>query len=157
MPQAISEVECVIRENHHILVDEVAAMLDISHGSAHHIIHDVLQFHKLCARWVPRQLTLELKEKHVEPCQELLQRCETEGDSFLQRIVTGDESWIHHFQPQTKKASKEWHHSTSPKPQKIVHAGFCGKSDADAILGSPRPTCRALHVQRDHSHQCHIL
>jgi hypothetical protein len=89
------------------MADEVAAMLGISHGSAHHIIHDVLQFHKVSARWVPRQLTLELKERHVDVCQELLRRYETEGDGFLQRIVTGDESWVHHFQPETKKASKE--------------------------------------------------
>jgi hypothetical protein len=34
---------------------------------------------------------------------------------------------------------------------------MCGKSDADAILESPRPTCRALHVQGDHSHQSLVL
>jgi transposase len=50
-PQAISEIERVIRENRRVMVDEVATMLDISHGSAHHIIHDVLQFHKVSARW----------------------------------------------------------------------------------------------------------
>jgi hypothetical protein len=32
--------------------------------------------------------------------------------------VTGDESWVH-FQPETKRASKEWRHSTSLKPEKF--------------------------------------
>jgi hypothetical protein len=36
------EVELVLGENRRVIVDEVAAMLDVSHGSAHHIIHDVL-------------------------------------------------------------------------------------------------------------------
>jgi len=34
----------------------------MSHGSTHHVVHDVLQFHKVSASWVPRQLTAELKE-----------------------------------------------------------------------------------------------
>jgi histone-lysine N-methyltransferase SETMAR len=126
-PQAISEVERVIRESCRDMVDEVAAMLDISHGSAHHIIHYVLQFNKVSARWVPRQLTHELKERHVDACQERLRRYETEGDGFLQRIVTVNESWVHHFQPETKKASKEWRHSSSPKPKKFRTQASAGK------------------------------
>jgi hypothetical protein len=70
-PQAISEVERVIRENCHVMLGEVATMLDISHGSTHYIIYDMLQFHKVSARWVPRQLTLELMERRVDACQEL--------------------------------------------------------------------------------------
>jgi hypothetical protein len=38
---------------------------------------------------------------------------------------------------------------------KISSPHTCEESDADAILGSPRPTCcRAIHIQGDHSHQC---
>jgi hypothetical protein len=94
-------------------MNEVAAMLDVSHGSPHHVIRDV-QFHKVCARWVPtcRQVTAELKERRVYPFQELLQRYETEDDSLLKRIVIGDESWAHYYQPETKRASREWSNST---------------------------------------------
>ncbi|GFU16526.1 HTH_48 domain-containing protein [Nephila pilipes] len=31
--------------------------LNISHGGVHKIVGDYLQFHKVCARWVPRLLT----------------------------------------------------------------------------------------------------
>jgi len=54
--------EAIVKENCSVTVNEIAAHLDMSHGSAHHIIHDVLQFHKVSASWVPRQLTAELKE-----------------------------------------------------------------------------------------------
>jgi len=64
---------------------------------------------------VPRQPTAELKEQHVDACQELLKCFEAEGDGFLGRIVMGDKTWVHYHQPETKKASKEWHHTSSPK------------------------------------------
>jgi len=55
----------------------------MSDGSEHHIVHDVLQFHKVSARWVPRQLTAELKERRFDACQELLKRFEAEGDPSI--------------------------------------------------------------------------
>jgi histone-lysine N-methyltransferase SETMAR len=97
----------------------VTAELKVSHGSAHHIIHNVLQYHKVSARWVPKQLTPELKEHHVDVCQTLLRRYEAKGEGFLERIVSGDKSWVHYFQSETKQASKEWRHSSSPKTKKF--------------------------------------
>ena len=46
-PEAIAAVEAIVKENRHVKVNETAAHLDMSHGSAHNIVHDVLQFHKL--------------------------------------------------------------------------------------------------------------
>jgi len=100
-------------------MNEIVAHLDMSHRSAHRIVHDVLQFHEMSARWVPRQLTAELKQRRVDACQELLKRFEAEGDGFLGRIVAGDETWVHYHQSETKKASKEWHHTSSPKPKQF--------------------------------------
>jgi hypothetical protein len=34
-----------------------ATRLGISHGSAHSIAHDILRYHRVCARWVPKFLT----------------------------------------------------------------------------------------------------
>jgi len=68
---------------------------------------------------VPRQLTAELKERRAEDCQKLLKRFEAEYDGFLGRIGRGDETYIHYHQLETKKASKEWRHTSSPKPKKF--------------------------------------
>jgi len=62
MPHANAEVECIIWENHHVKVNDVVAMLDISHGSAHHTVSGVVQFYHVSVRWVPRQPTPVLKE-----------------------------------------------------------------------------------------------
>jgi hypothetical protein len=45
-PEAIAAVEVTVQENCRVTVNEIAAYLDMSHGSAHRIVHDVLQFHK---------------------------------------------------------------------------------------------------------------
>ena len=46
-PEAIVTVEAIVKENRHVTVKEIAAHLDISRESAHHIVRDVLQFHKV--------------------------------------------------------------------------------------------------------------
>ncbi|PNF23181.1 hypothetical protein B7P43_G02737 [Cryptotermes secundus] len=45
-----------------VTIDEVANHLQISHGSAYEIIHNRLGFHKVCARWVPKELTVLHKQ-----------------------------------------------------------------------------------------------
>jgi hypothetical protein len=42
---------------------------------------------KVPGRWVPCQLTAELRERCVDVCQEILKRFEAEGDGFLGRNV----------------------------------------------------------------------
>jgi phosphoribosylaminoimidazole carboxylase (NCAIR synthetase) len=45
-PEGIAAVETIMKENGRVIVNEIAAHLDISHGSAHRIVCDVLQFCK---------------------------------------------------------------------------------------------------------------
>jgi len=123
----IAAVENVTRENRRITVKEVASLLDISVGSAHHIIHDELEFRKVCARWVIKRLTPEMRERRVDACQEVVRRYETDGEAFLQRIVTGDESWVHFYEPERKRQSMEWRHTSSPKPKKVQVQRSAGK------------------------------
>jgi len=133
--EAIAAAEAIVKENCRATVNEVAPHLDRSHGSPHHILHHVLQFRKVSARWVPSQLTSELKERHVNACQELLKCSEAEGVGFLGRIVGGDETWVNYHQPEIKKASKEWHHTSSPNMKrfrtqpsiKVVQTLFCNE------------------------------
>ena len=46
-PEAIAAAEAIVKENRRVTVNEIAAHLDMNHGSAHHIVHDVLQFRKV--------------------------------------------------------------------------------------------------------------
>jgi len=46
-PEAIAAVEAIVKENRRVTVNEKAAHLDMSHGRAHHVVHAVMQFHKV--------------------------------------------------------------------------------------------------------------
>ncbi|GFW63232.1 histone-lysine N-methyltransferase SETMAR [Trichonephila clavipes] len=52
-----------------------------------------------------------------------LQRYHEEENGFLSQIVTGDETWGDHFEPESKLQSKKWKRATSPPPNKskVVH------------------------------------
>jgi hypothetical protein len=45
-------------------------------------------------------LTQEHKDHRMQVSQDLPNHCEAEGDSFLDRIITGDETWCHHYEPE---------------------------------------------------------
>ena len=49
-----------------------------------------------------------------------LQRYWEEGDEFLDRIVTGDETWVQFVNAETKDQSEQWMHTHSTnKPKKF--------------------------------------
>jgi len=39
-PEVIATVEVIVKENRRVTVNEIAARLDMSHGSSHRIVHD---------------------------------------------------------------------------------------------------------------------
>ena len=46
---------------------------------------------------------------------------------FLERIAIGDETWVHHHFPETKRASLEWKHPGSQRWEKFKMAKCTGK------------------------------
>ena len=58
------------------------------------------------------------KQSLLEACSELLKYFHSDK-TFLQRIVTGNETWVHRFEPESKRASMEWRDSTSPRSKKF--------------------------------------
>ncbi|GFS76299.1 mariner Mos1 transposase [Trichonephila clavipes] len=45
---------------------------------------------------------------------DFLDRYHKEGDQFLERIVTGYETWVSHITPESKRQSMAWRHTNSP-------------------------------------------
>ena len=48
-----------------------------------------------------------------------LQFFRRDPNDFLSRLVTMDETWLHHCDPETKQQSMEWQNSCSPRPKKF--------------------------------------
>ena len=74
---------------------------------------------KVSARWVPRNLKMQDHQQRVESSQELLEVYNANPEDFHTRLVTGNETWLHHWDPDTKKESMQWKHPGSPTPKKF--------------------------------------
>ena len=83
----------------------------------HQILTDELAMKKLCAKFVPKNLTIEQKDNQKDVCLNLLERIQRDRN-FLKNVITDDETWIFEYDPETKRQSKEWHTSASPHPKK---------------------------------------
>ena len=64
-------------------------------------------------------LNTDQKRLRVECSEQLLKRFEREGEKFMDRIVTVDETWISLYTPETKAQSTMWKTPGSPFPKKF--------------------------------------
>ena len=128
----------LIRENRTITVEELAGRPNVSVGSADSLIHYSLKFSKVCSRWVPKELTEECKRRHLDVCSRHLACYCEEGDNFLQQIVSGDETLLHHYEPESKRQSMQWKHPSSPVAKKLKMQPSAGKLIFDCLLGLSR-------------------
>lgn len=118
--------EGIILTDRRITTQQLALQLSVSNGSANAVIK-TLGFSKVCARWVPRSLTNDHRLQRKAISSELLERFNADGENFLAKIVTGDETWAHHFEPETKRQPMEWHHPQSPGRKKFKTTPSAGK------------------------------
>lgn len=121
------KVEDLVMQDRRIKVSQIAGELGISEPSVITILHDHLLMSKVSSRWVPRMLTPVQKQFRVQFSQENLELYEGDVDHFLSRIVTGDETWVHHWDPETKQESMQWKHKASPPPKKFRTQPSAGK------------------------------
>jgi len=72
---------------------------------------------KLCSKWVPRLLTVDQKQQRVDDSEHCLQLFQRNKQEFLRRYVTMDETWIHHFTPESTRQSAEWTTAGESRPK----------------------------------------
>ena len=118
-PENIEKVHKLVIENRRISLYELEEATGISYGSIHNILHDELHMSKVCARWVPKMLSDDMKQSRVTISGAMLTRYNTNPDDFHFRVVTCDETWLYHYDPESKQESMEWKHATSPKTKKF--------------------------------------
>ncbi len=111
---SITTIHALIQENYRITEKEIRCSLvdknciEVSHGTVHSIVHDILEYWKKSARWVPKALTEEHRMNRIGAALTFLTRYHQEGEEFLSHIITGDEAVVHHFQPESKQHSMSW-------------------------------------------------
>ena len=118
-----------ILEESRISAKSIAEHLGISRERVGFIIHEDLDMRKLSAKWVPKYLNADQKR----------QRCHSSEQIWIfffgaiqmiscpAQLVTTDETWLYHYDPETKQQSMEWRYSGSPRPQKFRVQKSAGK------------------------------
>ena len=119
----IAAVAAAVEEDRRITVRQLASRFGLTVGTTHAILTEDLGLFKKSARWVPKLLSPDQKQKRVELSADFLKLVRRHSAAVLNNIVTVDESAVSFHTPETKKQSKQWTKKGQPGPLKAkVHA-----------------------------------
>ena len=131
--EIISKIKEIIEGDARFTVRDIARKVGISLSTVHLILKKHLKVRKISARWVPHLLTDEQKRQRVKVAKKLLQMFPKYDQKLFANVVTGDETWVHYFEPVRKVSNKIWatKHSKSPiiakrslSTKKVLYAIF---------------------------------
>jgi len=116
-----------VHEDHRRTIKDIAAIVNVSYRTVQTIFTCDLNMYRVAAKFVPRLLTPEQKEYRVAICQELRQHA-LYDPSFKSRVITGDESWVYGYNPETKQQSSQWKSPGSRRQKKARQSRSTTKS-----------------------------
>ena len=129
----------------------ISSELNLNRFTVHKILTRDLDMRKLWAKMVPKNLTTEQKANRRDVCIDLLDRLEREPE-FFSRVITGDESWILEYDPETKRQSGEWQLQISPSQESAIeqiqnqidaHLFFLQSGDRPQGICATRTNCQS--------------
>ena len=103
----IEAVERIVVRDRQISIRRLGEEFGIPKTIIHEIMNNRMGMN-VCRRWVSKFFTPIQPANRVDCCQELLQESEVNLAKFFDCIVTGDESWIHHYDPLSQLETKVW-------------------------------------------------
>ena len=113
----IEKVWQLVRSDRRLTIRVISNEVGMDKETVRTILANTLGMRKVCAKMVPRLLTEEQKAQQVNACRDILQQMEAH-EKLLENAITGDESWIFQYDPETKRQSHQWKSVYSPRPKK---------------------------------------
>lgn len=126
-PDLIKKIRKIVYGDRRLKVREIVDIVGVSYNTVWKILHNHLHCNKLCARWVPRLLSDEQKFNRAEVSAANLARFKRSPQDFMRRFITVDETWVHHYTPETKQQSKMWTSPGESAPKKAKSVLSAGK------------------------------
>ncbi len=71
-----------------------------SHKGSNSLCITKLEMRKVCAHWILRQFVEKHQKNYMGAALNCLVQYKEYGNDLLERIITGDESWIHFYKPE---------------------------------------------------------
>jgi len=93
-----------VRSDRRLTLRTLICKLNLNWFTVYQILTRDLGMRKFCAKKVPKTLTIEHKANRRDVCLDVLDHLERELEIFS-RFITGDESWILDYDPETKRQS----------------------------------------------------
>ena len=137
--ETVSKIKVIIEGDARFTVRDIARKVGISLSMVHLILKKHLKVRKISARWVSHLLTDEQKRQQVKVAKKLLQMFPKYDKKQIANVVTGDETWVHYFEPIRKVSNKIWATKHSKRPiiakrslstKKVLYAIFSGEGVA---------------------------
>src|SRR5579863_6011286 len=99
----INKVEAFLAKDRRVMVQQVAKKIKVSLMSAWKIMTIGLGLVLRCVRWVPKVLSPDQMKQRKNESEDNLYLNSQDPDFFQGQIVTGDETYLHHYDPPTKR------------------------------------------------------
>ena len=116
-PELVAQIRNFMNEDRRVSKETISIKFDVSVGAAHTINHEQLKMQNICAKFVPRVLSEEQKERRHNNSREMVEFIDPDPE-VLEVLETRDESWIHCCDTESKRQSFQWKHAGSPRPKK---------------------------------------
>jgi len=116
-PENMAKVREATLADRRQTIHDVCEIVGLSYETAPRILAENLNMRRISARFVPRLLSDDRKALRVSVCRELKQQARDDS-IFISNIITGDETWVYGYDPETKKQSSQWKSPNSPRPKK---------------------------------------
>ena len=115
--ELIRQIKNFMDKDHRVSLETISAQFDVSVGTVHTIIHEELKIQKICAKFEPRVLREDPKERRCHDSREMVELINSDP-TVLDALVTCNKSWIYCNDAETNRQSSQWKHPGSPRPKK---------------------------------------
>ena len=145
--EIIEQVHDMVLDDRRVKVREIAETIGISKECTGYILHEELDMKKLCTRWVPRLLIADHTCTRMKISEQCLERLNKNKTDFVRRFITTDETWIHHYTPESKEQSKQWTEASCSAPKKTKSVPSAGKVMA-SVFWDAEDICLLIILKR---------
>ena len=121
-PENIERAQLAIEGDRRLTVHELENDLGIPTTTVWVISNKISGMTRVCAKFIPKLLTTEQKDLHSEIAQDNLEMA-SDDENVLKKVITGDESWVYGYDPETKQKSSQWKRPDDHGRKKHVKVG----------------------------------
>ena len=112
--QNINKIKEIVLGNSRLIIRKLVDMVGISFGLVQTILIDHLGLRRVKSCLEPKFLNFFEKERCVHACEAML----SDYQVVYKQIITGDESWIYAYHPETTDQSSEYRLKVEAKPKR---------------------------------------